>query len=170
VGLFPSDSLVLKCDIRFHDFAKIYLGKMVTKKQRHNFIFIRIRHLLYKPICQKEKYTYIKKTAPGSLFFHVLGISSDRIERFIEGQAFLIERLIEDQSFLWSYDLAPRPPPPPSHVGNLDRRHTGRLRKRGSLLTGKGGSGGGRLWSRIIRAQEGLVLYKSFNPRCISLT
>ncbi len=73
----------------------------------------------------------------------MLGISSDRIERFIEGQAFAIERYIEGQPFLWSYDLAPRPPPPPSRVGNLDRQHTGRLRKRGSLLTGKGGREGG---------------------------
>ncbi len=73
----------------------------------------------------------------------MLGISSDMIERFIDCPAFLIERFIEGQAFLWSYDSAPRPPPPPSHAGNLDRRHTGRLRKRGSLLTGKGGSGGG---------------------------
>jgi hypothetical protein len=33
-----------------------------------------------------------------------------------------IKRLIEDQAFLRSYDLAPRPPPSPAR--KLDRRHT----------------------------------------------
>jgi hypothetical protein len=47
----------------------------------------------------------------------------------------------------------------------LDRWHTWRLRKREYLLTGDGGVGGrGLAWSRIIRPQESLVLYKSFNP------
>ncbi len=50
-------------------------------------------------------------------------------------------------AFSWSYDLAPRPPPPTpppvSSVIILDRRHTGRLRKRDNLLTVKGGKGGG---------------------------
>ncbi len=56
-----------------------------------------------------------------------------------------------------SYDSAPPPLPP----GNkLDRRHTGRLKKRYSLLTVEGG------WSRIIRPKESFVLYKSFNPLC----
>ncbi len=39
-------------------------------------------------------------------------------------------------------DLAPSPPP----VSMLDRRHTGRLRKRDNLLTGGGGGRGG--WQR----------------------
>jgi hypothetical protein len=37
-----------------------------------------------------------------------------------------IERFIECQAFLWSDDSAP--PPAPSPVSELDRRHTGRLR------------------------------------------
>jgi len=41
-----------------------------------------------------------------------------------------IEWIMEDQAFSPSYDVAPRPPPPPSPVSNIDRRHTGRLRKR----------------------------------------
>ncbi len=57
-----------------------------------------------------------------------------------------------------SYDSAPHPPPSP--VSKLDRRHTGLLRKRGSLLTG----GRWWAWSRIIRPQESQVLYKSLNP------
>ncbi len=40
-------------------------------------------------------------------------------------------------------DLVPHPPPPPSSVSKLDRRHTGRLRKRDKLLTGEGGKGVG---------------------------
>ncbi len=44
---------------------------------------------------------------------------------------------MEAHAFLRSYDSAPRPPPPPP-FSKLDRRHTGRLRKRDSLLTGEG--------------------------------
>jgi hypothetical protein len=40
----------------------------------------------------------------------------------------------------WSYDSAPRPRLTLSR--KLDRRHTGTLRTRGNLLTGKGGEGG----------------------------
>jgi hypothetical protein len=57
-----------------------------------------------------------------------------------------------------SSDSAPRPPPP---LSKLDRCHTGRLGKRGSLLSRETG-GRGWAWSRIIRPQESLVLYKSF--------
>jgi hypothetical protein len=35
-------------------------------------------------------------------------------------------------------------PLPPSPVSKLDRRHTGRLRKRGKLFTGEEAKGGGR--------------------------
>ncbi len=35
-----------------------------------------------------------------------------------------------------------------------------------TLLTGEGGGWRGRAWSRIIRPQERLVLYKSFNTLC----
>jgi hypothetical protein len=56
-------------------------------------------------------------------------------------------------------DLAPHKPIPPSPVSKLDRRHTGRLRKRGNLLRG----GGVGEWSQIIRQRESRVLYKSFN-------
>jgi hypothetical protein len=43
-----------------------------------------------------------------------------------------------------AYDLAPPPPPPPPFTGvsKLDRRHTGRLRKRDNLRTGEGGGDG----------------------------
>ncbi len=51
-----------------------------------------------------------------------------------------------------------------SPVSKLNRRHTGRLRKRDNLLTGEGGGWeSGRALSRIIRTEESLVLYKSFN-------
>ncbi len=47
--------------------------------------------------------------------------------------------------YLASYDLAPPTPTySPFPFSKLDRRHTGRLRKRDSLLTeGVGGDGGG---------------------------
>ncbi len=54
-----------------------------------------------------------------------------------------IELIIEDQAFSRSYDLAPCPTPAPAPVFNLDRQHTGRLRKTDNLLTGQGGRGGG---------------------------
>ncbi len=60
-------------------------------------------------------------------------------------------------------------PSPPSPFRKLDRRHTGRLRKRDNLLKGWGGGGEGA-GSRIIRPQESLVLYKSFNPLCSTYT
>jgi hypothetical protein len=45
--------------------------------------------------------------------------------------------------FLAVYDLDPPPSPhPPSPVSKLDRRHTGRLRKRENFLTGEGTGGG----------------------------
>jgi hypothetical protein len=77
------------------------------------------------------------------------GCWAESIERFIEGQAFL--RL---------YDSAPHPPPPPPLVSKLDRRHTGRQRKRVNLLTGEGDDGGGRGAEPY---EESLVLYTSLN-------
>jgi hypothetical protein len=49
----------------------------------------------------------------------------------------------------------------PSPPGKLERRHTGRLRKRDKLLMRKGEGEWAR--NRIIQLQESLVLYKSFN-------
>ncbi len=56
-----------------------------------------------------------------------------------------IEWFVEDQTVSPLYYLAPPPPPPhfSHHYSKLDRRHTGRLRKRDSLLTGEGGGVGG---------------------------
>ncbi len=48
-------------------------------------------------------------------------------------------------------------PPPPSPVSELNRRHTGRLRKKDNLLTGERGR------SKIIRRGERLVLYNILN-------
>jgi hypothetical protein len=56
-----------------------------------------------------------------------------------------IELFVKGQAFSRTYDLAPRPtlpPSSPSPVSKLDRRHTGKLRKRDSLLT-EGGKGVG---------------------------
>jgi hypothetical protein len=67
---------------------------------------------------------------------------------------------------LESYDSAPRPPPP-HHL--LSVRWSGdtqedweRERQPADERRAKG-----RAWSRIIRPQESLVLYKSFNPLCV---
>jgi hypothetical protein len=55
---------------------------------------------------------------------------------------------------------------PPSPVGKLDRRHTGRVRKRDNLQ--HDGRGGRRGWarSRIIRPQEGLATDPRVKKRC----
>ncbi len=52
-----------------------------------------------------------------------------------------IEWLIEDQAFL-PYRRSSPTPDPLSQVRKLDRRHTGRLRKRNNILLGDGGQGG----------------------------
>jgi hypothetical protein len=59
----------------------------------------------------------------------------------------------------WMIYRGPHSPPPhlPPPVSKLDRRHTGKLRKRDNLLKGVGGEGWAR--SRIIQSQESLVLY-----------
>ncbi len=68
---------------------------------------------------------------------------------------------IDCQAFSVTYDLAHRPSPSFSPVNKLDWRHTGKLRKRGSLLTGEGGRGCFR--SRITWTKESLVICKLFN-------
>ena len=48
--------------------------------------------------------------------------------------------LVKQKWGLLPYYLDPPPPPPPPLPDSmLDRRHTGRLRKRDNLLTGDGG-------------------------------
>jgi hypothetical protein len=83
-------------------------------------------------VCQSTKITSARNNifkeenqGPGTDIF----FKSERIERFVEAQA-----------FLRSYDPAPRPPPspPPFPGSKLDWRHTGRLRKRDNLLMGAG--------------------------------
>jgi hypothetical protein len=60
-----------------------------------------------------------------------------------------------------SYDLAPRPPPPPSRspVSELCRRHTERQGKIDKLLTGEGGRG----WARSHTYCLKKTWYKLFN-------
>jgi hypothetical protein len=60
---------------------------------------------------------------------------------------------------VWLHVLHPPPPP----VSKLDRRHTGRRKER---QFGDCREERGRAWSLIIRPQESLVLYKSFNHLC----
>ncbi len=60
---------------------------------------------------------------------------------------------------IWLHALLP---PPPSPFSKLDRRYTGRGSKGDNLATGKGERGWE--WSLVIRRQESLVRYKSFNP------
>ncbi len=52
-----------------------------------------------------------------------------------------IEGIIEEPAFSPSNNLAPPHHLPHSSVSKLDRRHTGRQRKRGNLLTEGGGTG-----------------------------
>ncbi len=72
----------------------------------------------------------------------------ESIEWFTEGQAFL--------AVVW-FGSSPTLPP---LLSKLDRRHAEWMRKKDNLLTGEGG----RWWarSRIIRSQDSLALYKSF--------
>jgi hypothetical protein len=55
------------------------------------------------------------------------------------------------------------PLPPLSPVSKFDRRHTGRLRKRGSLMAGEGEWAGDGLGADSFGS---LVLYESFNTLC----
>jgi len=75
------------------------------------------------------------------------------------------EHWIEDQAFSSSYDLASLPLPP-SRPYRLDRRHTGRLRKRDNNLLPAGMGGGGRAKSW---QPESMVLYNSFHTLCSRL-
>jgi hypothetical protein len=70
-----------------------------------------------------------------------------------------IERFIEGQTSLRSYDSAPFPPPPPLSVSKLDRRYTEDYKRRDKLLTGGGGGARGWAWTRIIPLQKNLVAY-----------
>ncbi len=57
--------------------------------------------------------------------------------------------------------LFAHPHPPPPSVSKLDRRYTGRLRKRDKLLTGVWGKGVGEEPNPMI--ERSLAFYKSFN-------
>ncbi len=67
--------------------------------------------------------------------------ATGNIQRNATSESF--ECFIEDQAFSPLYDLDPFPPPPPSYVRKLDRRHIGRLRKERQLADGGGREGGG---------------------------
>jgi hypothetical protein len=74
-----------------------------------------------------------------------------------------MEWFVEDQAFLRFHAR----PPPPLPVSKLYLFISLSVCRRSSLLTGGGGGWKrGRAWSRIIRAQESLGFYKSFNPLC----
>jgi hypothetical protein len=69
---------------------------------------------------------------------------------------------------LW-YDLAPRPPPPhPSPVRKPEPATYRETEKERQVDDGRAGRGGAR--SRIIRPQESLVIYKSFNIFCCKVS
>jgi hypothetical protein len=68
-----------------------------------------------------------------------------------------IEYFIDGQALSPSYDLAP-----PSPISKLDRRHTGRLRKRDNLLTWGGGGRGAKSYDC-----EKALFFKSFNILCM---
>jgi hypothetical protein len=64
------------------------------------------------------------------IFVVVQAVPSTQWKEEEEVRTVNLERFIEDQAYSPS-------PSPPFHVSNLDRRHTGRLRKRDNLLTGE---------------------------------
>ncbi len=63
--------------------------------------------------------------------------------------------------FLTVYDLAPPPSSLPSPVSKLDRRHTGRLRKRENFLTEEG-AGGGRSRKKAYSSINHSLLFASY--------
>jgi hypothetical protein len=67
-----------------------------------------------------------------------------------------IERFIEEQAFLLSYDLAPPPPTPPPHLPTASRLP---VCHQSGLLWG----GGGGAKSYVRRRESLLVLNKSFS-------
>jgi len=70
--------------------------------------------------------------------------------------------IYREQSFLAVVRSAPSLPPSPSPVSKLCLLLSLPVYRWSSLLTRE--CGRGRTWSRIIRPQECLGLYKSFNP------
>jgi hypothetical protein len=90
-------------------------------------------------LCRKQRVTYWEE---GNVRTDKKGIWNMKIQRQIGPES--IRGFIEDQASSSSYDLAPSYPPPPSPVSKVDRRHTGRLRKRNNLQTGEGLRGWGR--------------------------
>jgi hypothetical protein len=63
------------------------------------------------------------------------------------------------QAYSRLYDLAPSPPPPAFHVSKLDRRHTGRLKKRDNLLKGEKVNIGRECANRSRESVNRLVTY-----------
>ncbi len=80
------------------------------------------------------------------------GLWAENMKRFYRGPAFLAGPMIR----LHAHPL------PRSSVSKFDRRHGGRLRKWGNLLTREGGWKGW-VWSRNVWPQESLAFYESFN-------
>ncbi len=106
--------------------------------------------------CKGESYKRKKEKYPNDQVYMSASWQRKRVFGWgVEG----INWFIEGQAFLRSFYLAPlTPTPSPFPVGKLDQRHTGRLRRRDNWLMRYGGGGG-----RIIRLQESMVLYKTYN-------
>ncbi len=94
----------------------------------------------------KNRATFL---APYARIIHFAENASKMAEVFFTES---IECFIEDQAFSPSHDL----PPPP--VSKLDWRHTGRMRKRDSLLTGERGYGVGEEPNHKTARKPGLLL------------
>ncbi len=92
--------------------------------------------------------------APGDVFFCFLLCSVSREYWMI---------CIEDQAFSTAYDFGSPPPPAPSPLRKLDRRHTGRLRKRDNLPVDEGMCHHVGIGEDPSHTMESLVLYTSFN-------
>jgi hypothetical protein len=88
----------------------------------------------------------------------IFSYTAESIEWFIEGRAAFRRKI-------W---LVVHPLPLPLPSRKLDRRHTGRQRKRDNLLT-EGGGVWGRARSRIMRPQESLVLCKLISNLCYTV-
>ncbi len=152
---------LVKCNLHLYEISKVVFilashSRVFQKSFTHNVKSI-WKNKLKLRAKNSKKPSSIKKIKKSSMRGHTNTVNllnytnihaTERIQWFIEGQAH------------------PLPPFFRHQVVSLYRSSVCR-RRRSSLLTGKGR---GWAWSQIIRPQEILTLYKSFNTLCLPPT
>ncbi len=118
-----------------------YISVRCTK----GLLFQQCGHDINFPVATSTQIIFLKNLG-GNIIVQCTPVS---IECFYRGPGCLVVEC-----------LAPSPPLPPL-LSVTDRRHTGRLRKRDSFLTGEEGLAGEEQNSKSYQNQESLVLYES---------